>query len=186
MSTARIPPLDPPYQPEVGRELAKLAFPGADPLRLFRTLAHNPRVLGRFRKAGLLDPGSISAREREIVIHRVCARCGSEYEWGVHAALFAGVLTEEQRRATLLGSADDPAWGADESLLVRLADELHDQATISDGLWKALSERWSPAQLVELVVLAGFYHTVSFVTNAFRVELETEAARFPSSPSSAR
>ena len=29
--------------------------PGVEPLRLFRTLAHNPRVLSRFLAGGLLD-----------------------------------------------------------------------------------------------------------------------------------
>jgi hypothetical protein len=38
---------------------------------------------------GLLDRGSIGLRDRAIVIDRACARCGSEYEWGVHVALFA-------------------------------------------------------------------------------------------------
>ena len=38
---------------------------------------------------------------------------------------------------------------------------------------------WLSAQIVELIVLAGFYHTVSFTTNALRIALEPSAARFP-------
>ena len=34
---------------------------------------------------------ALSLREREIVIDRVCARCGCAYEWGVHVAAFAGL-----------------------------------------------------------------------------------------------
>jgi 4-carboxymuconolactone decarboxylase len=181
MEAPRLAPLEPPYEPEVASELEKLMPPGVDPLLLFRTLAHNPRVLGRFRRGGLLDPGSITPREREIVIHRTCARCGSEYEWGVHAVVFGRRygLTDEQLAATVHGSAEDPAWSAREALLIRLVDQLHDTDTVRDSLWEELSKHWNAAQLVELVVLVGFYHTVSFITNAARVQLEEAAERFP-------
>lgn len=181
MPAPRIPPLEPPYSPDTAEELRKIMPGGLDPLRLFRTLAHNPRVLRRFRRGSLLDRGTISPAERELVIHRTCARCGSEYEWGVHAAIFAPRhgLDAKRLAATVYGEASDPVWTPEEALLIRLADELHDTATVSDTLWEALEARWSPAQLLELVVLAGFYHTVSFVTNAARVELEEGTPRFP-------
>ena len=63
-------------------------------------------------------------------------------------------------------------------MLLRLADELHDTSQVSDELWQALKLLWTEAQLIELIVLIGFYHTVSYVTNALQVELEEYAARF--------
>jgi hypothetical protein len=179
--TARLLPLNPPYAGEVAEDFARLMPPGMPPLKLFRTVAHNPRVLGRLRRGGLLDKGSITPREREIVILRSCARCDAEYEWGVHVAFFARVvgLSEGQVRATVLGSADDPAWNADERLLIRLADELHDTAQLSDALWTQLALRWQPPQLIELMMLAGLYHAVSYVLNGARIELEENAPRFP-------
>ena len=45
----------------------------------------------------LMPPG-VALREREIVIDRTCARCGAEYEWGVHVAFFGervGLTREE-------------------------------------------------------------------------------------------
>ncbi|HXZ85313.1 MAG TPA: carboxymuconolactone decarboxylase family protein, partial [Myxococcota bacterium] len=102
MNPPRLAPAAPPFGPELDAALAKLTPPGAEPLRLFRTLAHNPRVLARFLAGGLLDRGSIGLRERELAILRTCARCGSEYEWGVHVAVFAGRagLSPEEVRAT--------------------------------------------------------------------------------------
>ena len=89
MSRPRIAPLDPPYPPEV-QKLFEIVMPeGEDPLLLFRTLATSARVFPRFMRAGVLDRGPIEIRDRELVIHRTTARCGSEYEWGVHAAVFA-------------------------------------------------------------------------------------------------
>ena len=63
--------------------------------------------------------------------------------------------------------------------LLGLVDELHDGATLSAPRWRALREHFDEAQLVELVVLTGFYHTISFLTNAFELELEPFGARFP-------
>ena len=65
-----------------------------------------------------------------------------------------------------------------ERLLLRLVDELHDTAQVSDGLWQALRAEFTDAQLIELVALTGFYHLISFTTNAFYIPLETYAARF--------
>jgi 4-carboxymuconolactone decarboxylase len=185
----RLPPLEPPYDSEVARTLERMMPPGVEPLRLFRTIAHNRHLLDKLRSSGayLLNFGTLEPREREIVIHRTCARCGSEYEWGVHVAAFGRPLglSEDHLAATLRGSADDPIWSEREALLVRLADELHDTASVSDELWAELYARWTPEQLVELVVLAGNYHAISFLTNAFRVELEAGAARFQPEPAAA-
>src|SRR4051812_11127838 len=175
----RIPPPQPPYEPATAEDLVKLMPPCMPPLRLFTTLAHNPRVLGRVRRGGLLDPGSIALREREIVILRTCALCGSEYEWGVHIRFFAAAagLTPAQIAATVTG---DPApFSATERLLVALCDALHRSAAVPDELWQPLAESYRPDQLVELIALAGQYHMISFVTNALAIALEPDAPRFP-------
>jgi alkylhydroperoxidase family enzyme len=154
---------------------------GVPPLVLFTTLARNPRVFQRFMAGGLLDPGSISLREREIVVNRATARCGSEYEWGVHIAFFAeaAALTQAEVHATVHGAADDPCWMPRERLLIRLVDALHETAQVGDPLWAELKLAFAEEQMIELIVLTGFYHMVSFVTNGLRLPLEDGAARFP-------
>jgi 4-carboxymuconolactone decarboxylase len=182
-TTTRIAPLEPPYEAEVGRTLERMMPPGVEPLKLFRTIAHNPVLLDKFRSVGtyLLNFGSVDSLDREIIIHRTCARCRCEYEWGVHVVVFGRPLglSEAQLRATVASNADDPVWSERQSLLVRLADELHDQASVSDELWQSLAAGWESAQLVELIVTAGFYHLVSFVANGVRVGSEDHAERFP-------
>lgn len=188
MDNPRIPPLEPPYAPEVSAELDRWMPPGAavDPLRLFRTLGRNLPLAEAMRPLGsylLSRRLSVGMREREVVIDRVCARCGCEYEWGVHTIAFGNTagLTDEQVRASAIGRADDPSWSETDALLVRLVDELHDSGRVSDELWSSLAERWSAEQLLELLVLVGWYHVIAFVANGARVELEEWAARFPTS-----
>jgi 4-carboxymuconolactone decarboxylase len=131
--------------------------------------------------AGILGHGLVEARDRELVIHRTCARCGAEYEWGVHVVAFGKPLgfTDEQIAATVTGTPEDHSWSERDALLIRLADELHDSDTISDELWSLLAEEWSREQLLELVVTAGWYRLLSYVMNACRIELEPWAGRFP-------
>jgi hypothetical protein len=88
-------------------------------------------------------------------------------------------MTEEQLRATVLDGSDAPVWSERQRLLVRLADELHDTATVSDALWAELAQLWDDSQLLELIATAGFYHLVSFTANAAGVEREQYAERFP-------
>src|ERR1700753_2610130 len=122
MTVPRIATADPPFAPEIQSALDRVMPLGVPPLVLFTTLARNPRVFQRFMAGGLLDKGSISLREREIVVNRTTARCGSEYEWGVHIAFFAEAtgLTPAQIHATVHGDAFDPAWAPSEALLIRL------------------------------------------------------------------
>ena len=100
----RIEPAKAPYPPAVTKALGRLRTPGDEPLSLFRTLARDERLFARFTGGGLLDPGHLSLRDREIVIHRICALNGCGYEWGVHAAIFAPAagLDAERLTATLV------------------------------------------------------------------------------------
>jgi len=144
-------PVQPPYPPELQKVFDSIMPPGVPPLALFTTLARVPRIWDRFRAGSLLDRGPVSLRHREIVIDRTCARCGCGYEWGVHAAFFAqrAALTQEQVRATVHGDASDPAWwSAEERLLIRMADKLHDSASLSDELWDALATAFSVEQIL--------------------------------------
>jgi alkylhydroperoxidase family enzyme len=172
-------PAKPPFSEAVQQTFDRLMPPGVPPLVLFRTLARSERAFSRFMAAGLLDKGPLPMREREIMIDRTCARCGSEYEWGVHIALFAERVgfSQAQVAATM---ADDPAgdWTAREALILRLADELHDTSSIGEALWGELKAAFSDEQILELILLAGFYHTVAYLTNGLKLPLESYAARF--------
>jgi 4-carboxymuconolactone decarboxylase len=179
---ARIQPLERPYEPEVDRYLSQLMPPGSglDPLKLFRTLALNFDLASRMRplSAGLLAHGSIEPYERELVILRTTFLNRAEYEWGVHATFFKE-LSQEKIEATT-GPAEN--WRGSDAFLIRLCDELHATSRISDELWEALRDQWSDEQLVELLILAGWYRTISYVINGLGIELEPWARRFPQSP----
>jgi alkylhydroperoxidase family enzyme len=178
---SRIAPLEPPYAPEVQAQFDRI-MRGAPPLMLFRVMAGHSRAWEKFRGGSLLDRGPLSLREREIVIDRTTARNACEYEWGVHVALFAGAagLSEQQIRATVFGPASDPCWSAAEQAMIAAVDALHERATLSEAEFKALSAHYDDEQILEIILLCGFYRTVSYLANAMALPLEKNAARFPS------
>ncbi|HEY8609038.1 MAG TPA: carboxymuconolactone decarboxylase family protein [Noviherbaspirillum sp.] len=178
--TPRMEPASPPFDDTSTRLLARITPPGKEPLRLFRTMVRSPRILERMFAGALLDPGPLGLRERELMILRTCARCGAEYEWGVHVAYFsarAGIDAEQV--AATCGPLPAPCWSERDALVLQLADALHDAAQVSEPLWQALAQEFTHEQLLELLALAGYYHAISFLVNGCRVEHETGTPRFP-------
>src|SRR5215475_12135572 len=111
----RISPIEPPYEPAVDEQLRSMMPTGVEPIALFRTFVRNlpmTQAMGGWGAYELSRQLSLSLRDREIVIDRTTARCGCEYEWGVHVAFFAAraELSDEQVRSLTHGSADDACW----------------------------------------------------------------------------
>jgi len=185
MSMQRIKSIDPPFSASLEESFKVVMPPGMPPLNIFRTVGNNERVLSRMVRGGLLDKGSISIDQRELVILRVCGNCKAEYEWGVHVAAFAAKagFSPEQVQGTCSQSIDVHLWSSEQLALIRLVDELHRSAAISDEAWADLDNHFSAEQLVELVMLVGLYHAVSFVVNGLRIEHEKYAPRFPQAES---
>ncbi len=181
MSHPRVTPLDPPYAADTQRLFSLVMPDGMEPLKLFRTMATHGRIFSRFMRAGVLDRGPVEIRDRELVILRTTARCGSEYEWGVHVNAFARPLgfSEEMIRGTVTSNPGDPLWSPSQAALLQLCDELHETSSISEALWEELCKYFTNDQLVELIYAVGLYHTVSYLTNGLRIEREVFGERFP-------
>jgi alkylhydroperoxidase family enzyme len=178
---SRITPLSPPYAPEIREQFDRI-MRGAPPLLLFRVMAGQERAWEKFRGGSLLDCGPLSLREREIVIDRTCALNACEYEWGVHVTAFAQAahLSDEQVRATVLGGADAPCWSGAEKAMLAAVDALHQRSTLSEAEFAALRVHYDEAKILEIIMLCGFYRTVSYLANGLALSLEENAARFPS------
>jgi alkylhydroperoxidase family enzyme len=178
--SARIAPAAEPLPDDV-RQAIDAVMRGQPPLLLFTTLARDRRLFFKFFNSGLLDRGHLTIRQREIVIDRVTASCGAEYEWGVHVSVFAAKagLTEAQITSLTIGGPDDTCWSDADRLLIRLCDSLHENYTVDDALWAELTRHHSDEALLELLMLAGAYRTVSYLVNSLRLPPEPGARRFP-------
>ena len=180
-TTPRIPPLPAEERDEQAEELVGGAM-GGQATNIFDTLVRHP---GLFRKwmpfGGKLLNGKLPAREREILVLRTGWRCQAVYEWGQHAIIgkAAGLTDEELERLT--AAADAPGWNPLDAALVRAADELHDDACITDATWATLAEHYDEMQLIEIPMVVGQYHLVSFTLNSLGVQREDGVPGFPAS-----
>ena len=180
----RINPVHPPYEGDVGDRLEAMMPAGVPPILLLRTFVKNlpmAEAMGGWGSYELNKQLSLSIRDREIVIDRTCARCGCEYEWGVHVLFFAERvgLTSTQITSLTHGGSDDRCWSSPrDSVLIDAADALHDMSCIDDGLWERLSKVRTEAEILDLLMLTGWYHAISFVANGVELEMEPGAPRF--------
>lgn len=146
------------------------------PFRYFTTLARHPTLLERVvgGAPSYLPDSHVSVRQREILLLRVTARCGCEYEWGMRVHYFAADagLTSAEISATVHGDAGSPCWKPPEAILIRLADQLHDDCDVSDELWGELRATFDDQAILELLVMAGYYRTVAYVAKGLRLPLE--------------
>ena len=183
MSHSRIKAIEPPYTDSVQESFDVVMPTGMAPLNIFRAIGNNERVLSRLVRGGLLDRGSVSIAQRELVILRACANCGAEYEWGVHVAGFANKagFSDDQIAGTCSKPIDARIWSEEQQVLLRLVDELHVTSNVESETWSELSTFFTDEQLIELIMLTGLYHAVSFVANSLKVENETFAPKFPDS-----
>ncbi len=180
-TTPRIAPLQPPYAPGDCTSSSTASCAARRRCCCFASWPAAPAPGKNSAPAASWIAGRSSLREREIVIDRTCARTGCEYEWGVHVATFAAAahLTEAQVRATVRGAATEACWSEAEQALIAAVDALHDRATLSDAEFAGLSAHYDEAQIFEIILLCGFYRTVSYLANGLALPLEAKAARFP-------
>ena len=180
----RISPVQPPYEKEVEHRLGEMMPPGVPPILLFRTFVKNiamTEAMGAWGRYELSKRLSLSLRDRETVIDRTCARCGCEYEWGVHVAFFAERvgLTAAQVTSLTHGASSDPCWSSSrDRVLIDVADALHETSRVDDELWRRLSDEMTEEEILDLLMLCGWYHAISFTANGIELDAEPAAPSF--------
>ena len=184
--SARMEAASPPFAPEVQSRLDQVMPKGVPPLHLFATLARDSRLFERFIAGGLLDQGHLTLRQRELVIDRITALSGSEYEWGVHVTFFAkrAGLSKAEVAATARDGSANPIWNDADRALLAACEQLHQSCSIDDAAWAALAEHFADEAILEVIMVAGFYRTVSYLTNSLKLPLERFGARFPAADNS--
>jgi 4-carboxymuconolactone decarboxylase len=179
-STPRIPPLAEADLDEQARELLAQVGSPTFAVNIFTTLVRHP---GLFRKwlpfGGKLLAGKLPPRDRELLILRTGWNTRADYEWHQHVGIAraAGVSDDEIERVR--EGPDAPGWTPAEALLLRAADELHDDACITDATWAGLAALYDERQLIELPMLVGHYHMVAFALNSLGVQIESPGAEVP-------
>jgi 4-carboxymuconolactone decarboxylase len=151
---------------------AKNRIGGRD-LNLFRVLMHHPSLTRRWTVfAGhILQKQTLNVRDRELLILRIGWLNQSEYEWAQHVEIAkrAGITSAEIENVQ---AGPKGGWSEHEAALLQAADDLFENAVVSDATWAALATRYSTQQMMDMVFTIGQYNLVSWALNSFGVPLD--------------
>jgi alkylhydroperoxidase family enzyme len=154
---------------------------GQGPPNIPYTIAHHPALLPPFLafSAALAMRGVLPRRDSEILALRAAWNCRSAFEWGHHVEYGRAEGLGEEQIDAIGGGPEPGAWSPEQRLLLRAADELHARQDLSDELFAELSERFGPAEIVEIVFVVGQYTMLSMVANATGVAVEERLPALP-------
>lgn len=121
----------------------------------------------------LLGKSTLPRRDFELVVLRTDWLCQSPYNWGEHVKIAKrfGITSDEIEQVTQGSTAS--SWSDHERALLRAAEELHENAMLSDETWAILAKRFNEQQLFELIVLVGQFTLVTYVQNSLRLRLSS-------------
>jgi alkylhydroperoxidase family enzyme len=147
---------------------AEIPDPNVPPANIFRLLANAESVFAPYMRygLGLLRDLELDPVVREQAILRVAALTpGAEYEWVQHEAIGrAAGMTDEQIAACRDGDDDD--------LVLRFTEEVVRNASPSDATFAAISERLSPREIVELLLVIGQYMCLARVMATAQIDID--------------
>jgi alkylhydroperoxidase family enzyme len=185
----RLPPLPPEQWPaEMKDALAALRPPAPrhplprrdegrpKGLNVLGLLARHPALTRAYHTLNghVLFATTLSPRERELLVLRVAAVRGSEYEWAQHVVQGgdAGLTPEEIDR--IAQGSDSPGWSRLDRALLRAVDELIAEAKIGDQTWEELAGHFDDQQLMDLIFTVGAYETLAMFLRSAGVALDDD------------
>ncbi|MGH8681765.1 MAG: carboxymuconolactone decarboxylase family protein [Burkholderiales bacterium] len=171
---ARIPYPD-VDRPELAPMVARIkAERGGRLLNLYRMLLHSPPVASGWLAlfTAIRQQGTVSGRLRELVILRIAALNGAEYEFKAHApfALHEG-LNQAQLDALAAGRAPEGLTEVDEAALA-YAEAMTRTVRVPDPVFAAVRKHLGDREVLELTATIAGYNLVSRVLEALKIDHE--------------
>ena len=147
---------------------------GRPRLNLYRALAHAPGTAEAFVKLGAaMRSGSLDPRLRELVILRVGALSRAAYEVHQHRQVARREKLSDEKAAAALFEGPADVLDEAETLVLALVDSVVSGVKAPAYLYKTVSARMDPQQMIDLLMLTGFYMMVCrFLENA-EIDIES-------------
>jgi alkylhydroperoxidase family enzyme len=169
---ARLAPLDPAdAEPRVRSALERLPQ-----LAVFATVANAQGTFVNWLRFGgdCLDARWFDPVLRELAILRVARLTpGAQYEWAQHVPILLAVGgSPEQVAALEADDLDAEVLGEDGRLVVRFTGQVVLDATPDDATFAAMSARFTPAQITQLLLVIGQYMMVGRVMATAQLEVD--------------
>ncbi len=186
----RIPPLPPEeWGDEVRAGLAALRPAGATQelrrskggpkgLNVLGTLAQHPALMQAYHtfNGHILYTNTLDARQRELLVLRVAARRGAEYEWRQHVYIARDLGFSDADIERVAEGPHADGWSPFDAAMLRAVDELVADAQIADDTWAVLAAELDRHQLMDLVFTVGAYDLLAMAFKSFGVEVDADLA----------
>ncbi|MBV8362913.1 MAG: carboxymuconolactone decarboxylase family protein [Deltaproteobacteria bacterium] len=143
-------------------------------LNVVRALLQNPAVTAaQSHLAGaLMGSKTLNPRLRELVILRTGWRTKSEYEFCQHVGIARQLKMSDEEIFGVRDPANCKAFSEVDRAVIAMADELNDNAEVSVKTWSVLERFFSPAELVELILVSGFWRMMAGFLKTARIPLD--------------
>ena len=143
-------------------------------LNVFRALLNNPEItLAQSGLAGaLMGSKTLNHRIRELVILRTGWRTKSEYEFVQHVGVSRRLGMNDEEILGVRNPSACKAYSEADRAVIALADELHDNSEVTPKTWATLEKSFSSAELVELILVAGFWHMMAGFLKTAKLPLD--------------
>ncbi len=132
-------------------------------LNVFRALLQNvPVTKAQSRLAAtLMGSKTLDPRIRELVILRTGWRTKSEYEFCQHWAVARQMKMTEEEIIGVRDPANCRGYDDRDRAVLAMTDDLHDAHEVSPATMAKLEQFFSSAELVELIIVTGFWHMMA-------------------------
>ena len=162
-----------PRDARVERVVERLPEPR---INLFTMLANAPTLIGPTLRLGeaILTRSDLDPALRELVILHTAKLTGTDYEWVQHEGIALAIgVAEPKVRAIERGHMDDGAFEPHELLALELVGSVLDDGTPPPELVRAVASELGRSQLIELLIVAGYYAMLGGVMRAVRLDVDS-------------
>lgn len=143
-------------------------------LNVTRALLHNPAVTAAQSHLGgtLMASKTLNPRLRELVILRTGWRTKSEYEFCQHVGIARQLQMSDEEILGVRDPANCKVFSEVDRAVIAMADELNDNAEVSAKTWSVLERFFSAAELVEMVLVSGFWRMMAGFLKTAQIPLD--------------
>lgn len=145
------------------------------PVNLYKALANHPAFVGawtEFAQSMRVDTKTPRGL-RELMILRSGQVQKSEYEWAQHLRMARKAGVREAQIEQLADWRTSAEFTEQERAALGLLEGVT-AGKVDDATWQKAAGLYSREEMVELVLVAGFYSMVARVLDALRVELDDD------------
>lgn len=161
-----------PADDRVRAILARLPEPR---INLFRMLANAPVLVGPTLRLGeaILTKSDLDPVLRELAILHTARLTGTEYEWVQHQEIARVVGIDERKIGGVQrGELSEDVYERRELLSLRLLGHLLQDGTPSQELVYEVEAELGRSQLIELLLVAGYYAMLGGVMRTVRLDVD--------------